>query len=168
MTQPVREQEPVVRIYQPTRSVMQAGKANVDRWVLQFEPRSAPFVEPLMGWTASRDTLQQVRLTFPTKQRAVDFAEGQGWAYFVSEPHRHPIRPKSYVDNFRTSERRVQGGSRQSTVSAAGKPSASAARGAGIREATAQRRMTVEAGQEGQAGAASGNASEAGSLTQAA
>ena len=97
-----RQPDVVARIYQPARSVMQAGRANVKRWTLEFEPQSAPFIEPLMGWTGSRDTLQQVRLTFPTQEQAVAFAERQGWAYSVSEPHQHRIRPKSYADNFRT------------------------------------------------------------------
>jgi hypothetical protein len=92
---------PAVRIYCPARSVMQAGRARTKKWVLEFEPRYATEIEPLMGWTSSRDTLQQVKLTFPSKERAVAFAERQGWPYTVIEPHEPKIRPKSYADNFR-------------------------------------------------------------------
>ncbi|WP_084462750.1 ETC complex I subunit [Oceanibaculum pacificum] len=92
---------PAVRIYRPARSVMQAGRARTKKWVLEFEPRYATEIEPLMGWTSSRDTLQQVKLTFPSKERAVAFAERQGWPYTVIEPHEPKIRPKSYADNFR-------------------------------------------------------------------
>lgn len=94
-------QGPAVRIYRPARSVMQAGQARTKKWVLEFEPRWPTEIEPLMGWTSSRDTLQQVKLTFPSKERAVAFAERQGWPYTVIEPHEPRIRPKSYADNFR-------------------------------------------------------------------
>lgn len=78
---------PTVRIYRPSRNVMQAGHANTKKWILEFEPQSAPWIEPLMGWTASSDVLRQVRLTFPTKEQAVAFAQRQGWRYHVSTPH---------------------------------------------------------------------------------
>ena len=80
---------------------MQAGRARTKKWVLEFEPRYATEIEPLMGWTSSRDTLQQVKLTFPSKERALAFAERQGWPCTVTEPHESKIRPKSYADNFR-------------------------------------------------------------------
>lgn len=96
-------QGPAVRIYRPARSVMQAGQARTrtKKWVLEFEPRWATEIEPLMGWTSSSDTLQQVKLTFSSKGRAVAFAERRGWPYTVIEPHEPRIRPKSYADNFR-------------------------------------------------------------------
>ena len=74
-----RRHGPPVRIYRPSRSVMQAGKANTKRWVLEFEPQTPPFVEPLMGWVGSADTMQQVRLSFPTRESAETFAVKQGW-----------------------------------------------------------------------------------------
>ena len=40
-------------IYRPSRSVMTSGRANTCNWVLEFEPRSREFIEPLMGWTAA-------------------------------------------------------------------------------------------------------------------
>jgi hypothetical protein len=91
----------LARIYRPSRSVMQAGRTNTKRWVLEFEPRLPPFLEPLMGWTGSADTLQQVRLMFATKEQAVAFAERQGWSYELSEPREPRFQPKSYADNFR-------------------------------------------------------------------
>ena len=94
-------QIPAVRIYRPARSVMQAGRARTKKWVLEFEPRWATGIEPLMGWTSSRDTLQQVKLIFPNKERAVAFAERRGWPYTVIEPHEPRIRPKSYADKCR-------------------------------------------------------------------
>jgi hypothetical protein len=80
------------------RSVTQAGQAQSRRWVLEFEPRSRPWIEPLMGWTASADTLQQVRLTFPTREAAIAFAERQGWPWRVVDPARTRFRPALPVE----------------------------------------------------------------------
>lgn len=68
-----------VVIYQPAKSAMTSGRAGTKRWLLEFEPQSPPFIEPLMGWTGSTDPMAQVRLTFPTREAAVAYAERQGW-----------------------------------------------------------------------------------------
>ncbi|CAK7261745.1 protein of unknown function (plasmid) [Shinella sp. WSC3-e] len=56
----------VARIFKPSRSVTTSGNARTKGWRLVFERRSAPFVEPLMGYTGGSDTLAQVELEFPT------------------------------------------------------------------------------------------------------
>jgi hypothetical protein len=73
----------VARIYRPARSAMQSGRASAKHWILEFEPAVPPEIEPLMGWTAARDTMQQVRLKFPTADSAVAFARRQGWTFEV-------------------------------------------------------------------------------------
>jgi ETC complex I subunit conserved region len=90
-----------VRIYQPTKTAMQSGRANTGKWVLEFEPGARPERDPLMGWTTSRDTRGQVRITFETQEEAVAYATRQGYAYTVEPPRPRAIRPKSYSDNFR-------------------------------------------------------------------
>ena len=75
----------VARIYRPVRSAMTSGKARTKKWVLRFDRRTAPFIEPLMGWTGGDDTLTQVELTFPTREAAVAYAQRQGLAYIVEE-----------------------------------------------------------------------------------
>jgi len=88
-----------VRIYRPSRSATTSGIARTKHWLLVFEPRSAPFIEPLMGWTGSRDPLTQVELPFPTREAAVAYAERQGLRYIVQTiPRRLPT--------CRTSQRR--------------------------------------------------------------
>nr|WP_261319007.1 ETC complex I subunit [Rhizobium leguminosarum] len=52
-------------------------------WRLVFERRSAPFIEPLMGYTGCTDTLTQVELEFPTLESAIRYAERQGLTYTV-------------------------------------------------------------------------------------
>ena len=93
-----------VRIFQPSRSAVQGGRADTRDWILEFERRSAPFIDPLMGWTGSRDTLRQVRLKFPTREQAIAFAEGQGWAYSVGAPKRNDRRPMRSSDRVNTGD----------------------------------------------------------------
>ena len=81
----------VARIYRPARSAMTSARPR-RAWRLSFERRSAPFIEPLMGYTGSRDTLTQVELSFPTREAAIAYAERQGLTYVVQDtscPDRH-------------------------------------------------------------------------------
>jgi hypothetical protein len=89
------------RIFQPPKSSMQSGRAVTDHWMLEYENQTPRRPEPLMGWTASGDTLNQVRLRFPSKAEAIAFAEREGLEYSVEEPKPHRVRPRTYADNFR-------------------------------------------------------------------
>jgi len=40
---------PECRIYQPTKNAMQSGRANLARWVLEYEPSERKATDPLMG-----------------------------------------------------------------------------------------------------------------------
>jgi hypothetical protein len=90
----------VVRIYRLPKTAMQSGRANTKRWVLEFEPEARRKVEPLMGWTSSPDTRQQLRMWFDSEEEAVEFAKRNGHMYTVERPHEREIRPKAYADNF--------------------------------------------------------------------
>ena len=90
-----------VRIFKPAKTAMQSGRADSDRWVLEFEPESAREVEPLMGWTSSADTRTQLRLRFDTKEEAIAYAEKHGLMYVVDEPGEREPKPRAYADNFR-------------------------------------------------------------------
>ncbi len=89
------------RIYKPSRNAMQSGTANVEEWVLSFEPATARAIEPLMGWTSTADTLTQVTLRFDTKEEAIAYAEKEGIPYLVSEPKQTKRPTMSYSDNFK-------------------------------------------------------------------
>ncbi|MAU51251.1 MAG: ETC complex I subunit [Roseovarius sp.] len=97
------------RIYKPARTATQSGTAGTRHWVLEFVPASAREGDPLMGWTSSRDTQAQVRLRFPTREAALDYAREHGIDAVVREPRpRKPnIRPGGYGENFATSRRQV-------------------------------------------------------------
>jgi hypothetical protein len=89
------------RIYKPAKTAMQSGPARTKEWVLEFEPEAAREIDPLMGWTSSRDMKAQVRLAFDTKEDAVAYAERAGIPYRVMEPKPRRNVRKSYADNFR-------------------------------------------------------------------
>ncbi len=72
-------------IYRPVRSAMTSGKRCTRNWVLEFERRTPPRIEPLMGWTAGDDTLVQVKLTLASCAAAVAYAEREGIDYRVRE-----------------------------------------------------------------------------------
>ncbi len=90
-----------VRIYQPSKNAMQSGRAGTGKWILEYEPDTRRQPEPLMGWTSSGDTLNQVSLKFKTAEDAVTYAGTKGWEYTVLPPHERRIIPKNYTDNFR-------------------------------------------------------------------
>lgn len=92
--------DPIARIYRPAPSVMQGGRARSDRWVLEFLSATPPFVEPLMGWTGSKDTRQHVTLHFGSRERAVTYAKRQGLPFYVAEPHERRPRPRTYADTL--------------------------------------------------------------------
>ena len=89
-----------VRIYQPTKTAMQSGRAAMKAWVIEFEQNSGRFVEPIMGWTGSNDTRQQLKLRFSTKEDALAYAKKHSYEVDLEEPNQVVVRPKSYADNF--------------------------------------------------------------------
>jgi NADH dehydrogenase len=97
----------LAKIYQPSKSAMTSGRANARGWVLEFMPRDARRIDPLMSWTGSGDTNAQVRLTFDTRDEAIDYARRHGLAYQVMTPKpRSPVvRPRGYGGNFATERR---------------------------------------------------------------
>ena len=91
---------PRARIYQPSKTAVQSGRAKTRFWILEPEMTEKKVPDPLMGWVGSGDTGQQVMLRFPTKEAAIAYARKHGIEYRVYVPHRRVIRPKSYADNF--------------------------------------------------------------------
>ncbi|WP_225768541.1 ETC complex I subunit [Inquilinus sp. Marseille-Q2685] len=89
------------RIYRRSKSAMQSGRGKVHDWVLEYELATPRRPEPLMGWVASGDTLNQVQLTFPSKEEAIAFAERKSLAYSVLPEQERRVVPRNYADNFR-------------------------------------------------------------------
>ena len=86
---------------------MQSGKAKTRKWVLEFEAASARRIDPLMGWTSGSDTAAgQVRLTFDTRDAAVEYAESKNIPFQVVTSHARAPKPKAYADNFAFARRK--------------------------------------------------------------
>src|SRR5690606_24004057 len=90
-----------VKIYRPSKSTTQSGRARPDKRVLEYELATPRHPESWLSWTASDDTLNQVHLSFESMDEAVGFAERKGWHYTVLPPRDRKIRPRNYSDNFR-------------------------------------------------------------------
>lgn len=95
------------RIYRPAKTAMSSGTARSQHWVLEYASDSVREVDPLMGWTSSSDTQSQVRLSFETKEAALEYAKDHGIEATVTEPKsRKPnVRPGGYGENFATNRR---------------------------------------------------------------
>ena len=78
---------------------MQSGRGKLKKWVLKFETKD-PSINPLMGWETSTDTLEEVVLKFPSKEKAIEYAENNNISYTVIEPKKKEFVIKSYADNF--------------------------------------------------------------------
>ena len=87
-------------IYKPSKSVTQSGSKKTDKWILEFSRSSSTTIDPLMKWTSSTDTQNQVKMKFSSKDLAVAYAEKNSIEYRVKEPKKSKTRPKSYSDNF--------------------------------------------------------------------
>jgi ETC complex I subunit conserved region len=88
------------RIYKPARSAMQSGTGKAEQWLLNFEATQKS-ADPLMGWTSTSDTQEQVTLRFDTRDDAIAYAQREGLAYTVTVESPARMNKKSYSDNFR-------------------------------------------------------------------
>jgi hypothetical protein len=89
------------RIFKEAKNAMQSGRGRTKLWRLEFEPDRPREIEPLMGWTSSGDTRQQVTLWFDSREEAVAYATREGIPFRVEEPADERRRTMSYADNFK-------------------------------------------------------------------
>ena len=87
------------KIYKPSRTAMQSGKRNSKKWILEFDTLDTG-INPLMGWTSSKDTMSEVKLEFLTREEAINYVKKNNIDYYVVEPEKSKIVKKSYSDNF--------------------------------------------------------------------
>ena len=87
------------KIYIPAKTAMQSGRGKIKDWILEFTTKD-PSINPLMGWETSTDTLEEVVLKFPSKEKAIEYAERNNISFNVIEPKKKEFVIKSYADNF--------------------------------------------------------------------
>ena len=51
-------------------------------------------------WIGGGDTQAQVRMSFPTKEEAIAYAERNGIPFDLEIPRERRLRTKAYADNF--------------------------------------------------------------------
>ena len=78
---------------------MQSGTAKKDKWILEFITKD-PTKNPLMGWESSSDTLTELKLEFPSKELAINYAKKKKIDFELIEPKKRKTVKKSYADNF--------------------------------------------------------------------
>ena len=78
---------------------MQSGRGKSYKWVLEFETKD-PTKNPLMGWESSSDTFTELKLTFKSKELAINYAKKNKIDFEVIEPKQRKVVKKSYADNF--------------------------------------------------------------------
>jgi hypothetical protein len=90
----------LAKIYRPAKNAMQSGKAGAKKWRLEFILADAPRPDALMGWISGADTNGQVRMSFDTKEEAVEFARAHSIPHQVVDTPEAKRQIKSYSDNF--------------------------------------------------------------------
>ena len=95
------------RIYKPARTAMSSGTAKTRDWVLEFVPEAPREIDPLTGWTGSRDTQAQVKLRFETREEAEAYARDKGIEVVVlrAQGRKPNLRAGGYGENFATTRR---------------------------------------------------------------
>ena len=88
------------KIYQPSKSVTQSGSKKYSNWILEFPRSSSTTIDPVMNWTSSSDTQNQVKIKFSSKELAIAFAKKNSIDYTIRETKKSKIKPKSYSENF--------------------------------------------------------------------
>jgi NADH dehydrogenase (ubiquinone) Fe-S protein 4 len=87
------------KIYIPTKTSMQSGLGNTNKWIIEFNTKDTG-IDPLMGWETSSDTLSEVKLEFSTKKSAIEYAKKNKIDFELIEPLKRKTNKKSYADNF--------------------------------------------------------------------
>jgi hypothetical protein len=86
-------------IYIPNKNPMQSGMGKSNKWILEFITKD-PTKNPLMGWESSSDTLTELKLEFPSKELAINYAKKKKIDFQLIEPRKRKTVKKSYADNF--------------------------------------------------------------------
>ncbi|KAG9665735.1 hypothetical protein KCU81_g2986, partial [Aureobasidium melanogenum] len=107
---PTDLQARTVRIFRPAKTATQSGDWNAHHWRMDWDVLSKGhrWENPLMGWQSSADYMQGTHLNFKSKEDAINFANKQGYEYFVQEPNERRIIPKAYANNFVHSPKKLK------------------------------------------------------------
>ena len=92
----------IAKIYKPSKSAMQSGVGNSDKWLLEYAPENTRFIEPIMHWNANSDMREmQVRLFFDSQKDAEEYAISNRINYIIIQPETKSVIIKQYINNFK-------------------------------------------------------------------
>ncbi|KAK2765683.1 hypothetical protein FQN54_008539 [Arachnomyces sp. PD_36] len=107
---PTDLQARTVRIYRPAKTATQSGNWHEHHWRMDWDilQKGHRWENPLIGWQSSADAMQGTHLSFRSKEDAIDFAEKQGYEFYVQEPNVRKFVPKAYANNFLHESRKLK------------------------------------------------------------
>ena len=89
------------KIYKPSKTAMQSGRAKYNKWVLKFLDQKNQLKDTMMGWNGGSSTVSQIELKFSSKEEAVSYAKKNSIDYEILETSERKVINKSYADNFK-------------------------------------------------------------------
>ncbi|KAK8219340.1 ndufs4 NADH dehydrogenase Fe-S protein subunit [Zalaria obscura] len=107
---PTELQARTVRIYKPAKTATQSGDWHSHQWRMDWDVlhKGHRWENPLMGWQSSADFMQGTHINFKSKEDAINFANKQGYEYFVQEPNERKFIPKAYATQFVHSPKKLK------------------------------------------------------------
>ena len=90
-----------VKIFKPTKTAMQSGRAKYNKWVLKFLDKKNQLKDTMMGWNGGSNTITQIELKFSSKEDAINYAKKYNLDYEILETSERKVITKSYADNFK-------------------------------------------------------------------
>ena len=87
-------------IFQPTKSSMQSGLKNTNKWCLSNCEINESYISSKYCWNGSSNPEKRVKLFFKTIDEAKKFALKKNYLFEVVLPGKRKILKKSYSQNF--------------------------------------------------------------------
>ncbi len=79
---------------------MTSGRANSEKWYLEYQSIERSVIDPLTGNTRNVDTREQLKMPFDTLEDAVAYAKANNIPHRVIDRPKSKRIPRSYSENF--------------------------------------------------------------------
>ncbi len=86
-----------VRIYKPSRNVMQSASNGEDRWIVTYNKAEKKQVDPIMGWTSSSQVNSQMEMVFESLDEAKKYCNNKKVSYIVIKPQERKVNIHPYA-----------------------------------------------------------------------
>ncbi len=87
-----------VRIIQPSRNIMQSAPNAEGKWHVEYNIAPKKTIDPIMGWTSTKDVSAQLEMTFHTLDEAKHYCDNNGLTYVIIKPHDRKVNIHPYAD----------------------------------------------------------------------